>query len=124
MLSESGCCIYGKVNDKTSYSSHGAAGKEEKYALLSSGTTIYYSNFSFFRYFRCKITLNLLSLDYFKNFFFKVERERLRMQAESEVIRMLTRKANEGHESFSASESGAPLISLPKKFQCRIQIFY
>uniref|UniRef100_A0A0R3RFC6 ANK_REP_REGION domain-containing protein n=1 Tax=Elaeophora elaphi TaxID=1147741 RepID=A0A0R3RFC6_9BILA len=32
----------------------------------------------------------------------QVERERLRMQAESEVMRMLTRKANEGHESFSA----------------------
>ncbi|KAL3998060.1 Ankyrin repeats (3 copies) family protein [Acanthocheilonema viteae] len=32
----------------------------------------------------------------------QVERERLRMQAESEVMRMLTRKANEHHESFSA----------------------
>ncbi|CAG9536994.1 unnamed protein product [Cercopithifilaria johnstoni] len=31
----------------------------------------------------------------------QVERERLRMQAESEVMRMLTRKANERHESFS-----------------------
>uniref|UniRef100_A0A1I7VYP0 ANK_REP_REGION domain-containing protein n=1 Tax=Loa loa TaxID=7209 RepID=A0A1I7VYP0_LOALO len=34
-------------------------------------------------------------------FYHQVERERLRMQAESEVIRMLTRKANERNGSFS-----------------------
>ncbi|VDN07097.1 unnamed protein product [Thelazia callipaeda] len=32
----------------------------------------------------------------------QVERERLQMQAESEALRMLARKANEGYESFSA----------------------
>ncbi|VDO26833.1 unnamed protein product [Onchocerca flexuosa] len=36
------------------------------------------------------------------HFYHQVERERLRMQAESEVMRMLTRKANECHGSFSA----------------------
>ncbi|KAM3721557.1 Ankyrin repeat domain-containing protein [Dirofilaria immitis] len=35
-------------------------------------------------------------------YYHQVERERLRIQAESEVMRMLTRKANERHGSFSA----------------------
>lgn len=56
----------------------------------------------------------MLSLNCFNKLLYQVERERLTMQAESEVMRMLTRKANEHHGSFSTSM--VPFLLDLKKF--------